>query len=290
MNGRLESKTALVTGGACGIGKAIARRLSSDGARVVITDVQRDAGLETAAAYDVVFLDQDVRQEERWAEVIDEVEERFGHLNVLVNNAGILGQMDMVTPENTPLASWREIFSVNAEGVFLGCRAAIPAMRRAGGGAIVNISSVAAQLATPQATAYGSSKAAVRQLTKSVAQYCAEQHLKIRCNSVHPHNVLTPLWVKAAEERAVARGIPLDVVMAEGEAGTPMGEFVLPEEVAAVVAFLASDEAPHITGAELIVDSGVVNCDTYFWPGVRSATLGTGASADSEVRPGEGQA
>jgi NAD(P)-dependent dehydrogenase (short-subunit alcohol dehydrogenase family) len=136
-------------------------------------------------------------------------------------------------------------------------------MRRAGGGSIVNISSVAGLLATPYATAYGASKATVRQLTKSVAQYCAQQKLNIRCNSVHPGDVITPLWERQAEEAARIRGVPVEEVYAEARRSKPMGEFTRPEDVAAAVAFLASDDARNITGIKLIVDGGTVNCDTF---------------------------
>jgi 3(or 17)beta-hydroxysteroid dehydrogenase len=261
--GRLDNKTALVTGGASGLGKAIAQRLAVDGARVAISDIQCDLGHATAAENGFTFLEQDVCEETRWTQVVRDVEERFGQLNILVNNAGILGPMDTISPENTPLAQWKQIFAVNVDGVFLGCRAAIPAMRRAGSGSIVNISSVAGLLATPYATAYGASKAAVRQLTKSVAQYCAEQKLAIRCNSVHPGDVRTPLWERQAEEAAAARGVSVEEIYAEAAANSPMGSFTLPEDVAAAVSFLASDEARHITGTKLIVDCGFVNCDTY---------------------------
>jgi 3(or 17)beta-hydroxysteroid dehydrogenase len=263
MMGRLDHETALVTGGASGLGKAIAQRLAADGATVVITDIQRDLGHRTAAEGGFTFLEQDVCEEARWTEVVGEVEERFGRLDILVNNAGILGPMDAISPENTPLSNWRKIFAINVEGVFLGCRAAIPAMRRAGGGSIVNMSSVAGLLATPYATAYGASKAAVRQLTKSVAQYCAEQKLNIRCNSVHPGNVRTPLWERQAEELTRIRGVPVEEIFAEVKAYSPMGDWTQPDDIAAAVAFLASDEARHITGIKLIVDCGIVNCDTY---------------------------
>lgn len=264
---RLENKTALVTGGAAGLGRCIAQRLALEGARVVITDVQSGAGELAAAQSGFGFLQHDVRDEEQWARVVDKVEAEFSHVDILVNNAGVLGPTDAVTPENTPLSSWRVVFSINVEGVFLGCRAVIPAMRRAGGGCIINIVSIAGLLATPHRTAYGASKAAVRQLTKSVAQYCAEERLNIRCNSVHPGNVWTALWDSDAENTARTRGIPVEVVRAEmkaqGSSASPLGEFVRPEAIAAAVAFLASEDAKYMTGVELVVDGGVTGCDTY---------------------------
>lgn len=259
---RLDDKVALVTGAAAGLGKAIAERLVSEGATVIITDLQRDLGSATATEGGFTFLEQDVRDETQWTQIVREIESRFGRLNILVNNAGILGPMDAVSPENTSLATWREIFAVNVEGVFLGCRAAIPAMRRAGGDAIVNLSSMADRLATPNATAYGASKAAVRQLTMSVAQHCTEEHLPIRCNSVHPGMVRTPLLNRAMKETAQVRGVPFEQIVEEYRAIIPLGDFTFPEDVAAAVAFLVSNDARHVTGSSLLVDGGLVSCRT----------------------------
>jgi 3(or 17)beta-hydroxysteroid dehydrogenase len=261
---RLQSKVALVTGGASGIGKAIAQRLSSEGAQVIVSDVQEQLGNATAHELNCGFFEHDVTDETRWREVIRQIEERYGQLNVLVNNAGILGPKDASNPESTRFADWKSVFAVNVDGVFLGCRAAIPAMRRAGGGSIINISSVAGLLATPYATAYGASKAAVRQLTKSVAQHCAEKRLNVRCNSVHPGSVRTPLLEKSLEQVAQARDVPFERVLAERQAMTPLGDFTLVEDIAAAVSFLASDDARHITGTKLIVDGGIVECDSYY--------------------------
>lgn len=260
---RLVKKVALVTGGASGIGKAIAVRLRTEGAAVVITDVDASLGADVASQNGFTFMRQDVCSEIRWSEIIDEVESLFGGFHILVNNAGVVGSIDAASPETTSLDNWKRIFSVNVEGVFLGCRAAIPAMRRTGSGCIVNMSSVAGLLATPYNTAYGASKAAVRQLTKSVAQHCAEESLRIRCNSVHPGIVMTPLWAKLAEESAKLQGISVDEIIADAKSQCPMSEFTQVEDVAATVAFLASDDARHITGAKIIVDGGIVDCDTY---------------------------
>jgi NAD(P)-dependent dehydrogenase (short-subunit alcohol dehydrogenase family) len=261
--GRLDQKTALVTGGASGIGKAIARRLASEGARVVITDLQTPLGKQAAVEGGFDFLEHDVTDEDRWSDVIHDVEERHGGLHVLVNNAGIVGPIGQNSPENTPLATWKMIFSVNVEGVFLGCRAGIAAMRRSGGGSIVNISSVAGLLATPYNTAYGASKAAVRQLTKSVAQHCADEGLNVRCNSVHPGDVHTPLWDGIAKQTAERSGLSVAEVLAQEAQNSPMGGFTLVEDIAAAVAFLASEDARRITGTMLIVDGGLIDCDTY---------------------------
>jgi 3(or 17)beta-hydroxysteroid dehydrogenase len=260
---RLDRKTAVVTGGASGLGKAIAQRLSAEGACVVISDIQQELGTETAREGKFIFLPQDVTDEDRWSEVVREVEQRCGRLDILVNNAGILGPMQTVSPESTSLATWRKIFAVNVEGVFLGCRAAIAAMKRAGGGSIINMSSVAGLQASPYATAYGASKAAVRQLTKSVAQHCAQEKLNIRCNSVHPGIVLTPLWLTQAHELAQVRNISEEEIFSEAKGLIPLGDFTCPEDVAATVAFLASDDSRHTTGAQLMVDGGIIDCDTY---------------------------
>jgi 3(or 17)beta-hydroxysteroid dehydrogenase len=277
--GDLIRKVALITGGASGLGKAIAQRLSADGATVVITDVESNLGRQTALEGGFTFFEQNVCDEERWVEIIQDTMERHGTLDILVNNAGILGPTDATNPENSRLVDWQKVFSVNVEGVFLGCRQAIVAMRTSGGGSIINISSVAGLQATPYATAYGASKAAVRQLTKSVAQHCALENLNIRCNSIHPGDVRTPLWDKQARDSALARGISIDEVIAEARAISPTGELALPMDIAAAVSFLASDDARHITGTKLIVDGGVVNCDTYhmtskyFVAGLRSSTI-----------------
>jgi 3(or 17)beta-hydroxysteroid dehydrogenase len=261
--GRVKDRVALVTGGASGLGLVIAKRLAADGARVVITDFLADVGHAAAAEFGMTFIEQNVCDEARWPQVIQEAEERCGSVSILVNNAGILGRTDLSNPETTELEDWKKIFAVNVDGVLLGCRAAIVAMRKAGGGAIINMASITGLRASPHATAYGASKAAMRQLTKSVAQYCAEKKLKIRCNSVHPGIVRTALWEKYAEGIARARGITIEEFVEETIARIPLGDFTMPSDVAAAVSFLASDEARHITGAKLLVDGGIVNCETY---------------------------
>lgn len=259
---RLEQKIALVTGAAAGLGKAMAQRLAAEGAHVVITDVQRGLGAATAKECGFVFLEQDVCNETQWTEIVAKIEKSFGRLNILVNNAGVLGSTDH-TPETVTLADWRKVFAVNVEGVFLGCRAAIPAMRRAGIGSIINLSSIGDRLALPRNMAYGASKAAVRSMTKSVAQYCAEQRLNVRCNSVHPGMVSTPMVNPNMEETARQRGVSFDEVLAEMKSSVPLGDLTRAEDVAAAVAFLASEDARHMTGSALFVDGGIVHCNTY---------------------------
>lgn len=260
---RLLGKVALVTGGGAGLGKAIAMRLASDGAYVFISDVDSEAGKLAAEETGIAFLEHDVTDQASWLGVIRIIEDQRGPLTTLINNAAISGSPDCASPENTHIADWRRVLAVNLDGVFLGCKSAIPSMRKAGGGAIVNISSTAALLATPFATAYGASKAAVRQLTKSVAQHCAEERLGIRCNSIHPGVVLTSFWMKHAQARAEKSGVTVEQLIEDAEIKNPMGKLATPEDIAAACAFLVSDEARHVNGAKLVVDGGVVSCSTF---------------------------
>lgn len=259
----LERKVALVTGGASGLGLAIARALRSAGADIVITDINAAEGARTALAEEMVFLTHDVADELGWQVVMDEVEAQFGGLDILVNNAGITGPHDHTNPEVARFSDWRRIFAVNVDSVFLGCRAAIAMMRKRGGGSIVNISSIAGSAATSYAVAYGATKAAVTQMTRSVAQHCAEQDLNIRCNSVHPGNVRTGMWDVVASERAKARGITVEAVLAETAARSPLPGFTMPEDVADAVLFLVSDASHRMTGTQLVVDGGASGCDTF---------------------------
>jgi len=260
----LTNKVALVTGGAAGIGKAICARLAADGARVVVADIEQEAGCALAASQRYEFFRHDVTDEKQWIALMKSIQATCGGLHVLVNNAGILSPpSENANPETATLSDWRRIFSVNAEGVFLGCKTAIPLIHASGGGSIINMSSVAALLATPFAMAYGASKASVRQLTKSVAQHCAQTKLSIRCNSVHPGIVRTAALDKAFAEAASQRGVAFDSIIEERQSAVPAGTFAGVEEIAAAVAFLASDESCHMTGAHLVIDGGLVDCDTY---------------------------
>jgi 3(or 17)beta-hydroxysteroid dehydrogenase len=255
--GRLDGKVALITGGASGLGAAISRRFAAEGAKIVIVDVQESAGQGLADEFGCIFFRQDVTDEALWAEIVRKVEARFGGLHILVNNAGITGPMDRVSPENTTLSDWRKIHEINVEGVFLGCRAAIPVLRRSGGGAIVNMSSIAALVPMPDGLAYGASKAAVCHITKSVALHCARDGSKIRCNSVHPGNILTPMLQRAMEDIATRCGVSYEQVFDEFRLESPQGEFQEPEDIASAVLFLVSDEARHVTGIKLVVDGGM---------------------------------
>jgi len=253
---RVRDKVALVTGGAAGLGAAIVRRLTLEGAKVMIADIQTEAGQRLADELGCGFIKQDVTDEKQWEAVIDQVEKRHGALHILVNNAGIEGPCDIADPESTRLSDWRAIHRVNVEGVFLGCRTAIPALRRAGGGSIINLSSDAGLVATPDYTAYGASKAAVRHLTTSVALHCARNGSRIRCNSVHPGIILTPMLQRIIDDVARKRGVSAEQALQEFKAEIPQGEFQEPEDIAYAVLFLASDDAKHITGLAMLVDGG----------------------------------
>ena len=256
--GRLEHKVTLVTGAARGIGEAIARAFVGEGARVVVTDIQDGLGREVAASLGerAEYRRLDVREEADWSAVVSAVVAAHGRLDVVVNNAAITGLEDGPAahdPEHASLEDWRAVHHTNLDGVFLGCKHAIGAMRPRGSGSIINISSRSGLVGIPAAAAYASSKAAVRNHTKTVALYCAGQGLNIRCNSVHPAAVLTPIW-----EPMLGDGPDRGDRMAALTADTPLKRFGTPEEVAAVVVLLASDEAAYMTGAELNIDGGLL--------------------------------
>jgi 3(or 17)beta-hydroxysteroid dehydrogenase len=256
MTGRVEGKVALVTGGASGLGAAIARRLAEEGATVVLSDIQDDVGRALADEIGGDFLPQDVTDEEQWDAIVAQIETEHGGLHILVNNAGIEGAFDQSDPETTRLADWRAVHQVNVEGVMLGCRAAIPVMTRSGGGSIVNLSSIAGLVPTPGWIAYGSSKATVRHLTRSIAVHCARNGSGIRCNSVHPGEVLTPMLIRISAELAAQRGTTTEQFIDQMRSSIPQGEFQEPVDVANAVLFLASDEARRITGIQIAVDGG----------------------------------
>ena len=255
---RLPGKIALVSGAARGIGAAICAAFAREGARVIVSDLD-GAGAERLAhglGEAALAFTLDVRDEDHWRAAQAAILERFGRLDVLVNNAGITGfetGLAAQDPEHTTLADWRAVHATNLDGVFLGCRYAIQAMRRTGEGSIINISSRSGNVGIPGAAAYASSKAAVRNHTKTVALYCAEQGLKVRCNSIHPAAILTPMW-----EPLLGQGPARDANMAAFIADTPLKRFGTPEEVAALAVLLASDDAAYMTGAEFHIDGGLL--------------------------------
>lgn len=256
--GRLEGKTALITGAARGIGKSIAETFWREGAFVIITDINDEAGKAVAGTFKerCVYQHLDVRFENEWITIIQKLQEQDRLLHIVVNNAGITGFQDGFVPhdpENASLEHWRSVHEVNLDGVFLGCKYGIQALKAAGGGSIINISSRSGVVGIPRAAAYASSKAAVRNHTKSVALYCAEMGYKIRCNSIHPAAILTTMW-----DDVLGTGETRPKEIQNVEAGIPLGRFGVPEDVAYAALYLASDESTYITGAEFTIDGGIL--------------------------------
>ena len=255
---RLEDKVTLVTGAARGIGEAIARAFATEGAHVVLSDIRDKEGRAAAQSMgpNASYSHLDVRVELDWKRVMVQILLDHGRLDVLVNNAGVTGFEDgmrLHDPEHVSLEDWHAVHRTNLDGVFLGCRQAIRAMRDQGTGSIINISSRSGLVGIPAAAAYASSKAAVRNHSKTVALYCAEQGLAIRCNSIHPAAILTPMW-----EPMLGRGPEREANMRACVRDTPMQRFGTPEEVAALAVMLASDEAAYMTGTELNIDGGIL--------------------------------
>jgi 3(or 17)beta-hydroxysteroid dehydrogenase len=254
---RLEGKVAVVTGGASGIGLAIAKRFREEGARVTITDVS-PKGEEVAREISAAFMHHDVVDEHNWNEVIGNVLKENKGLHVLANNAGVGAVEGRADPEDARLEDWRRLFAVNAEGVFLGCKSAIPAIAQSGGGAIINTASLIAHIPSPPGFfAYGASKASVLHMTRTVALYCARKGYAIRCNSVSPGQVVTPAQHMMWEKHSRDRGQDLQTIIDQDLAHIPMGKFQEAVDVANAVVFLASDEARYITGINIIVDGGL---------------------------------
>ncbi len=249
-SGRVAGKVALVTGGASGLGRESAILFAREGAKVAITDINDEAGRAVADEIGeaAIFVPHDVTSEQQWIEVIETTVTRFGGLNILVNSAGIgLGK----SVEDIELEEWRRVHAIDLDGVFLGCKHAIPAMAKSGGGSIVNISSIAGIIAGHNMAAYNSAKAGVRHLSKSVALHCARKGYNIRCNSVHPTFIDTPILDRhkakfGAEEALSKLGRQV-----------PLGRVGRPEEVAYGILYLASDESSFTTGSELVMDGGI---------------------------------
>ncbi|MFL8988441.1 SDR family oxidoreductase [Pseudomonas sp. QLc11A] len=243
---RVENKVVLITGGASGVGKADALLLAAEGARVVVADVNCQAGQGVAdeIGAHALFIELDVADETHWQRAIAKTLSHFGRLDVLVNNAAIC---PLGTIEQASLEQWRNVMRVNADGYFLGCKYAVEAMKNnAAGGSIIMMSSVAALAGLAPMCAYSSSKGAVTALTRSVAVHCKQQGYRIRCNSVHPDGIWTPMTQAMVPD--------LDPV-ALGIGDNPMARMCMPKDVADLVLFLASDESRFINGAELRIDN-----------------------------------
>lgn len=248
MAGRVEGKVALVTGGGSGLGAADCVALAREGATVIVTDLMLDAaqGVADRIGNGAVAYALDVADEAQWVALMAVVDAQFDRLDILVNNAGIVQMADC---EDVTLEQFRRVNAVMNEGVFLGCKHALPLLKKAENASIINMSSTGALLGYPIFFAYSAAKGAVRAMTKSIAVMCQEKGYRIRCNSVHPGSIETPMVQEAegrpGEARDVARGV------------LPFGSNGAPEDVANLVLYLASDESRFVTGSELVIDNAV---------------------------------
>jgi NAD(P)-dependent dehydrogenase (short-subunit alcohol dehydrogenase family) len=248
MSERLKNKVGLITGAAQGLGKEMAKIMISQGATIVITDINEKLLVETAEELSCKHMVMDVTKEDQWKNVISNIEKDIGSLNILVNNAGIGGGGDV---ESTDLESWHLVHSVNLDSVFLGCKFSLPLMRKSGNGSIINISSMSGIVASHNMSAYNSSKAAVRHLSKSIALHCAKSTNLVRCNSIHPvftRTAMVQSMIDAAPERNIEEKLVQQI---------PLRKLAEPIDIANAALFLASDESSFITGTELVIDGGL---------------------------------
>jgi NAD(P)-dependent dehydrogenase (short-subunit alcohol dehydrogenase family) len=249
---RVKDKVALVTGAALGLGRAAALMLAAEGARVAVTDTKEEEGAAVVDAImnaggEAIFFKHDVSSAEDWSRVLASTVRRFGGLDILVNNAGVALSANV---EATTLEQWRSLMAINLDGVFLGVRAAIGAMKDRGG-SIINLSSIEGLIGDPNLAAYNASKGGVRLLTKSAALHCAKAGYRIRVNSIHPGYIWTPMvenYLKAQADPAAAKAFV--------EALHPLGHLGEPDDIAYGVLYLASDESKFVTGTELVIDGG----------------------------------
>ena len=255
---RLANKICLVTGAISGIGRAIVELFHQEGSIVIATDIYDESHSESKDLIknNISYFQLDISQEEDWINAFTYLKQNYGKLDILVNNAGITGLTQMQNsqdPEHFELESWRRVHAINSDGVALGCKYAIQLMKNNQSASIVNISSRSGLVGVPHMAAYAASKAAIRNHTKSVALYCAEMKYSIRCNSIHPAAILTPLWdpmLGTGENRAKK--------IREIESQIPLGRMGTSLDVAYAALYLASDESPYVTGIELIVDGGIL--------------------------------
>jgi NAD(P)-dependent dehydrogenase (short-subunit alcohol dehydrogenase family) len=257
MAGRCAGKLALVTGGAQGLGAAHGRRLAEEGARVLLTDINGAGAQETADAINADLgagtafaIQHDVTDRAQWDAAVEAAREHLGGLNVLVNNAGI-GVAGNI--ETCKFEDWQRCFDINVNGIFHGCQAALPLMREHAPGSIVNISSIAGLIASDTMPAYNASKAAVWMMSKSIALHCAKNNMQIRCNSVHPTFVDTPILDGTAKHHNLDKQVLMDKLARQ----IPLKFVGEPNDIANAVVYLASDESRFMTGAELKLDGGI---------------------------------
>ncbi|WP_432200031.1 SDR family oxidoreductase [Erythrobacter sp. W53] len=257
MAGRVAGKLALVTGAAQGLGRAHSMRLAEEGARVLCTDVNLAGAAETAKLIneaqgaDTAFaIAHDVTDPIQWETAVDAAREQLGGLNVLVNNAGI-GVPGNI--EDCDFGDWQRCFAINVDSIFHGCQKALPLMREHAPGSIVNISSIAGLIASDTMPAYNASKAAVWMLSKSIALHCAKKNMQIRCNSIHPTFVDTPILDGTAKAASLDKEVLMDKLARQ----IPLKFVGEPNDIANAVVYLASDESRFMTGAELKLDGGI---------------------------------
>ena len=256
---QLAGKVAVVTGGASGIGAACAATLAREGARVAVTDIDFEgaravAGAITDAGGHAFALLHDVTDEDRWIAVMAEIQAAYGNVTIMVANAGV-GMRGSITEMS--LADWRRQTAINIDGVFLSVKHSVPAMRRAGGGSIILMSSVAGLRGAAGLAGYSATKGAVRLYAKSVAMECGLANDNIRCKSVHPGIIETPIWQKMDGSADHARrNAPVDIAVL-AVAGVPLARVGQAQDIANGVLFLASDASSYMTGSELIIDGGM---------------------------------
>jgi NAD(P)-dependent dehydrogenase (short-subunit alcohol dehydrogenase family) len=251
--GRVEGKVALVTGGGMGLGRAACDLLAAEGAAVWCTDISGEHGMETVRRIrnrgsKAEFLQLDVSNCDQWPPVMDAIAAAHARLDIVVNNAGIAYAGNI---EDASLEQWRHTMTVNVDGVFLGCKHGVSAMKKTGGGSIINLSSIDGIIGEAELAAYCASKGAVRTLTKAVAIHCAEKKYGIRCNSIHPGYIWTP-----QTERYLRDLGRLEEEREKAVSRHPIGFLGEPNDVAFMVLYLASDESKFVTGAEMVVDGG----------------------------------
>tara|TARA_B100001059_G_scaffold96297_1_gene95571 strand:+ start:11662 stop:12417 length:756 start_codon:yes stop_codon:yes gene_type:complete len=248
MTERLKDKVALITGAAQGLGKEMAKSMMKEGAEVYISDINQDQLDKTVKELSCFGISLDVTKSEDWENAIDHIKEKSGSLNILINNAGIGNGGDI---ESTDMETWKLVHNVNLDSVFLGCKYALPLMRDSGNGSIINISSMSGIVASHNTSAYNSSKAAVRHLSKSIALHCAKSTNLVRCNSIHPvftRTAMVQSMIDAAPERNIEQKLIQQI---------PIRKLAEPIDIANAAIFLASDESSFITGTELLIDGGL---------------------------------